>query len=82
MARVEGPVSGNVLLRKRQYKSLNDQDFSAAFVRNLLQAKLRNSKTVLLRSARSEEAGDTALYDAAGRLSELAKALRDTESMD
>ena len=81
MARVEGPVSGNVLLRKRQYESLNDQDFSAAFVRNLLMAKLRNSKTVLLRSARSE-AGDTALYDAAGRLSELAKALRDTESID
>lgn len=82
MARVEGPVSGNVLLRKRQYESLNDQDFSAAFVRNLLMAKQRNSKTVLLRSARSEETGDTALYDAAGRLSELAKALHDTESMD
>lgn len=82
MARVEGPVSGNVLLRKRQYESLNDQDFSAAFVRNLLMAKLRNSKTVLLRSARSEETDDTALYDAARRLSELAKALHDTESVD
>ena len=82
MARVEGPVSGNVLLRKRQYESLNDQDFLVTFVRNLLMAKLRNSKTVLLRSARSEETGDTTLYEAAGRLSELAKALHDTESVD
>ena len=73
IARVEGPVSGNVLLRTRQYESLDDRSFSAAFVRSLLMAKLRNSKTVLLRSARNEESGDTALYDAAGRLSELAK---------
>ena len=45
-------------------------------------AKLRNSKTVLLRSARNEESGDTALYDAAGRLSELAKSLLGTDSID
>lgn len=82
IARVEGPVSGNVLLRKRQYESLSDLEFSAAFVRSLLMAKLRNSKTVLLRSARSEEAGDEALYDAAARLSELAAALLKAESID
>ena len=82
LARVEGSVSGNVLLRKRQYESMNDQDFSSAFVRSLLMAKLRNSKTVLLRSARSEESADSSLYDAANRLSELAKALISTESID
>lgn len=82
IARVEDPVSGNVLLRTRQYESLDDRSFSAAFVRNLLMAKLRNSKTVLLRSARNEESGDTALYDAAGRLSELAKSLLGTDSID
>lgn len=82
LARVEGPVSGNVLLRKRQYESLNDSDFSSTFVRNLLMAKLRNSKAVLLRSARNEENGDSDLYDNANRLSELAKALNDTKSID
>ena len=82
LARVEGPVSGNVLLRKRQYESLNDSNFSSAFVRNLLMAKLRNSKAVLLRSARNEENGDSDLYDNANRLSELAKALNDTKSID
>ena len=82
LARVEGPVSGNVLLRKRQYESLSDPDFTASFVRALLMAKLRNSKSVLLRSARNEEGGDSALYDAAGRLSELAKDLNGTASVD
>ena len=82
LARVEGPVSGNVLLRKRQYESLSDPDFSVAFVRSLLMAKLRNSKAVLLRSARNEEGDDSALYDAATRLSELAKDLNDAASVD
>ena len=82
LARVEGPVSGNVLLRKRQYESLNDPDFSVAFVRSLLMAKLRNSKAVLLRSARNEEGDEPTLYDAAARLSELAKTLNDTKSID
>lgn len=82
LARVEGPVSGNVLLRKRQYESLSDHGFSVYFVRTLLMAKIRNSKTVLLRSARSEDSGDTVLYDAAGRLSGLAKTLLDADSID
>ena len=82
LARVEGPVSGNVLLRKRQYESLNDPEFTASFVRTLLMAKLRNSKAVLLRSARNEGSGDPALYNAAVRLSELAKELNDTTSVD
>ena len=82
LARVEGPVSGNILLRKRQFESLSDRSFSSSFVRTLLMAKIRNSKTVLLRSARSEESADSALYDAASRLSELAKALPDAASID
>ena len=82
LARVEGPVSGNILLRKRQFESLSDYNFSSSFVRTLLMAKIRNSKTVLLRSARSEESADSALYGAASRLSELAKALHDVASID
>ena len=82
LARVEGPVSGNVLLRKRQFESLDNCSFSVSFVRTLLMAKIRNSKTVLLRSARSEESADSALYDTANRLSDLAKALLDADNVD
>lgn len=76
LARVEGPVSGNVLLRKRQYESLQKKQFVSSLVRNILMAKLRNSKNVLLRSARAEEAaGKGAFYESARRLSELAQEL-------
>lgn len=75
LARVEGPVSGNVLLRKRQYESLQDPAFVCEFVRSLLMAKLRNSKGVLLRSARNEKDGDAVLYNAADRLGALAQEL-------
>ena len=33
--RVDGPVSGNVLLRKRQYDSMNDTEFSVRLVRSI-----------------------------------------------
>ena len=82
LARVEGSVSGNVLLRKRQYESINDIAFASEFVRSVLMGKLRNSKAVLPRSARTESNGDSALYDAANRLSEMAKALQKADSID
>lgn len=82
LARVEGPVSGNVLLRKRQYESLNEPEFVTVFVRSLLMAKLRNSKNVLLRSARNEAGSNPALYHAARKLSELAQALNNAGHVD
>lgn len=60
MGRFYGSVSGNVLLRKRQYESLNEDTFRKQLVRSVLLAKLRNCKLVLMRAARSaknEEAG-------------------------
>jgi len=52
LARVQGPVSGNVLLRREQYRCADSGDFTAAFARNVVLAKLANSRAVLLRAAR------------------------------
>ena len=52
LGRVTGPVSGNVLLRTAQYASTGRRDFVDALVRDLLYAKLRNSKEVLRRIVR------------------------------
>ena len=83
LARINGPVSGNVLLRKRQYESLQKKQFVSSLVRNILMAKLRNSKNVLLRSARTEEtAGKGAFYESARRLSELAQELERSGDVD
>ena len=82
--RVCGPVSGNVLLRKRQYESLNDAKFVSTTVRNILYGKIRNGKDVLMRYARTASKAENAdaLYAAAEKLSGMAKMLSDTDDVD
>lgn len=83
-ARVCGPVSGNVLLRKRQYQRMEDEAFSAGFVRDILYAKLRNSKAVLMRHARvaKSEEDREALAQAAARLAALSGKLDECPDVD
>lgn len=52
LARVQGPTSGNVLLRREQYRRADDPGACTAIVRPLLAAKIANSRTVLLRALR------------------------------
>lgn len=52
LARVEGPVSGNVLLRREQYRRTDNPEGCAAIVRNLLLGKLFNQRAVLGRALR------------------------------
>lgn len=52
LARVEGPVSGNVLLRREQYRCTDDASRCAAVVQNLLAGKLFNQRAVLGRALR------------------------------
>lgn len=52
LARVEGPVSGNVLLRREQYRVADDPACCAAIVRNVLSGKLHNQRMVLGRTLR------------------------------
>ncbi len=51
-ARVEGPVSGNVLLRREQYRWSDDADKSAEIAQAVVTAKVANCRTVLLRVLR------------------------------
>ena len=51
-ARVEGPVSGNILLRQAQFHAAEDPDRALSLARVFIAGKLRNSRQVLLRSAR------------------------------
>lgn len=54
MGRITGPVSGNVMLRKRQY-ALYDSPDSAGIVRSILYGKLANARMMLMRAAREED---------------------------
>lgn len=55
LARVKGPVSGNVLLRREQYRKADDMDFSARMARYILTGKLVNCRTVLNRAVRDHK---------------------------
>ena len=51
-ARLEGPVSGNVLLRQAQHRRLASADFCLAVAKSCIAGKLKNCRQVLQRGAR------------------------------
>ncbi len=51
-ARVEGPVSGNVLLRTAQHEAMADLKKSLELARNMVAGKLQNSRQIVLRGRR------------------------------
>lgn len=56
LARVQGPVSGNVLLRRGQYRRADDAVESTKLAKVIVLAKISNSRNVLLRGARDRPA--------------------------
>ena len=71
MARIQGPVSGNVLLRRRQYRAADENTIASGIARVIVLAKVANSRTVLLRAAREAEhqqESNAAVEEAARRL--------------
>jgi CRISPR-associated protein Cas1 len=52
LARVHGPISGNVLLRREQYRRADDPATSAEVARSIVTAKIANSRIVLQRAMR------------------------------
>lgn len=54
-ARLEGPVSGNILLRQAQHRRADDAAFCLEFSRAVVAGKLKNSRSVLMRGAREAD---------------------------
>jgi CRISP-associated protein Cas1 len=52
LARVHGPVRGNVLLRREQYRQADDLGSSAHVARSIVIAKIANCRVVLMRATR------------------------------
>lgn len=72
VARVQGPTSGNVLLRRTQYRLADNLDQAARIARAIVIGKIANGRNVLLRGAREQSDGP-----AADRLRGAAQALSD-----
>ena len=56
LARVNGRVSGNVLLRRQQYRTADSPAAARPIVISIVAAKIANSRLVLLRGARAHRA--------------------------
>jgi CRISPR-associated protein Cas1 len=84
LARVQGPVSGNVLLRREQYRRAEDPQTSADVARAVLTGKIANSRTVLQRALRDHAdkmAADQVSF-AAKRLSNYLDLLNQDKPLD
>jgi len=83
-ARLEGPQSGNVLLRRAQHQLLDDEKRSINLMRMVVAGKLQNSRAVLLRGAReaSSQENTERLKLAASNLASSLRALPQAESPD
>ena len=74
-ARLEGPISGNILLRQAQHARAADAAFTLGVARACVAGKIKNARQVLLRGGREAKDSD----DGAGlarRADDLAAALR------
>jgi len=74
-ARLEGPVSGNILLRQAQHARAGDPAFALATARAFVAGKIKNSRQVLVRGAR-EARDDEESVRLTRRADDLAAALR------
>lgn len=84
LARVEGSVSGNVHLRRRQYRMADDLAESAALARCMLLGKAANARTVLLRAGRDHGGKDgmDEVAEAATRIGGLLRGLENETDLD
>ena len=76
LARVQGPVSGNVKLRLEQMSAYTDGERKGRLARSFVIGKVMNARNVLLRRLR-DHGEDAAVADAAEKLRNSLLALRD-----
>ncbi|MDW8324908.1 MAG: type I-C CRISPR-associated endonuclease Cas1c [Burkholderiales bacterium] len=83
-ARLEGPISGNILLRQAQHRQAQDTAFTLEFARAVVAGKLKNSRAVLMRGAReADDAQEAAqLSRAADDLAASLRAVKDAPDLD
>ncbi|GAB4316416.1 MAG: type I-C CRISPR-associated endonuclease Cas1c [Candidatus Zixiibacteriota bacterium] len=84
LARVQGPVSGNVLLRREQYRRADCLESAAQIASVIVAAKAANARTVLLRGARDHPGtpGADELRKAGDHLARLVQRFRRKPDLD
>lgn len=84
LARVCGKSSGNVLLRREQYRIADDESASCAIARNMIFGKLGNSASVIRRTMRDHapRVQDCGLENAVDIIKDQQLSTRSTDELD
>lgn len=84
LARVHGPVSGNVLLRREQYRRADNPRATVSLAKSFVLGKIANCRTVLKRALRdhSDTLPASELESRILRLSALLKEVEDAETVE
>jgi CRISPR-associated protein Cas1 len=84
LARIHGPVCGNVLVRREQYRLADDLNSSARISKNIISGKITNCRTVLQRLLRDhgERIDRKKIEVASSRLLYLLQQLSKEDNLD
>lgn len=84
VARITGATSGNVLLRREQYRRADTEQATVEISRNVVAGKIANSRAVLLRHLRdyADSAGKSEIHRAAQRLGGDLQDLKNTDDTE
>ncbi|HEY3374206.1 MAG TPA: type I-C CRISPR-associated endonuclease Cas1c [Candidatus Aquicultor sp.] len=83
LAKIQGPVSGNVLLRREQYRRADDEEAAASIARMILVAKITNCRAVLQRLLRDHptKVAVKAVAQASNKMTTAIEKLRESAHM-
>lgn len=83
--RIEGPVSGNILLRQAQFNSINNDDLCCSLVKAFVGGKIHNSRLMLQRIYRElqDEGQKLIIKDVTDKMkNDLSRLLKDDQTVD
>lgn len=75
LARVQGEVTGNVLLRRTQYRWADDPSRISNLAMSFVAAKIANCRTVLLRAQRESPSPHPVILESAAKLAQILERL-------
>ena len=83
-ARIQGPTTGNVLLRNAQHQAMQEPERTCHVARQVIAAKIQNSRQVLLRAAREADcsADQEQLGSAADRIATVLTRLQEIRDLN
>jgi len=84
LASVKGPINGNVLLRREQYRLVDDERAARAVCANIVAAKIANSRAVIGRTLRDHRERVTAslLSDASREMTRYVREIDSASTTD